>query len=341
MKTIPSGACASGVKFTVADFYEAGRERLRLTLLVGGKGLSREIEEPMANRPGLALTGFFEHYASKRLQVIGNSEHAYMQSLPKAKRLEVIEAMIAHGTMCVIFTNGRKPDLDEIPQAEERGIVLMSTPFPTGDFIHNLTFVLERLGAPRTSLYGTMVEVHGLGIMFEGHPGLGKSETALGLVKRGHALVADDMTCIRKDVANDMLFGSASDSTAGFMEIRGIGIMHIPSVFGISSVRGEKRLHLVVTFKLLNQIKGEIDRVGQVRHYKTILGVKIPQVVIPVSEGRDLVNLVETAAQQQKVLLSGCDPVHELSERLRLRAVPNKPSVEVENRKRKGKINGR
>ena len=196
----------------------------------------------------------------------------------------------------------------------------MTTPLKTRSFAHLSAFVLERLSAPTTSIYGTMVEVCGLGVLFEGDPGLGKSETALGLIKRGCALIADDLTCIRKEVGNNRLFGSASESTAGYMEIRGIGIMHIPSIFGVSAVRGEKVLELVVTFKRLQDVKGEIDRTGQTRRFKTILGVDVPNVVIPVSEGRDLVNLVETAAMQQKLLMSGADPVTELSERLRRRA---------------------
>ena len=199
-------------------------------------------------------------------------------------------------------------------------------------FTHHSAFVLEKLGAPRTSLYGTMIEVCGLGVLFEGDPGLGKSETALGLVKRGCALIADDLTCIRKDVANNLLFGSASDSTAGYMEIRGIGIMHVPSVFGVCAVRGEKRLQLVVSFRRLRDVKGEIDRIGQTRKVRTILGVDVPNIIIPVSEGRDLVNLVETAAMQQKLVMSGYDPVEELSERLRRRA----DAEELKKAKRKG-----
>ena len=150
--------------------------------------------------------------------------------------------------------------------------------------------------------------------------GFHKFETALGLIKRGCALIADDLTCIRKEVGSAVLFGSASDSTAGYMEIRGIGILHIPSLFGVAAVRGEKRLELVITFRRLQDVKGLIDRTGQTRHVKTILGVDVPNIVIPVSEGRDLVNLVETAAMQQKLLMSGMDPVEGLSERLRKRA---------------------
>ena len=196
----------------------------------------------------------------------------------------------------------------------------MTSPMKTRVFASLSAFVLERLAAPQTTIYGTFVEVCGLGVLFEGDPGLGKSETALGLIKRGCALIADDLTCIRKDVGNNLLFGSASDSTAGYMEIRGIGIMHVPSIFGVAAVRGEKRLHLIITFRHLRDVQGEIDRVEQTRRAKKILGVDVPNIIIPVSEGRDLVNLVETAAMQQKLLLGGANPIDELSERLKNRA---------------------
>jgi len=328
VKSLPSAESQQGVRFTIADFLEAGADRLRLSVALGGGSLSREIEEPMVNRPGLALTGFFEHFAWRRLQLFGNAETAYLRSLSDADRLGRIRSLAEHRAFCVIYTNGHRPRRDELEVAREFGVVVLESKLKTRDLSHHSAFVLERLGAPRASLYGTMIEVCGIGVMFEGDPGMGKSETALGLIKRGHALVADDLTCVRKDVANDMLYGSAADSTSGFMEIRGIGIMHVPSVFGINSVRGEKRLQLVVTFKRMKDIEGEIDRVGQTRRFKRILGVDVPQVVIPVSEGRDLVNLVETAAQQQKLIMSGHDPVNELSERLRRRAA----AVRTENR---------
>lgn len=339
MRSLPPSDCANGVRFTVADFIEAGRERLRLEVIAGGENLRREIEEPMVNRPGLALTGFYDHFAWRRLQLIGNAEHAYLRALSPEDRLKSLGSLFDHKAFCLIFTNGRRPLKDEVRLAEKSGVVVMVSPLKTRDFTHHSAFILEQLGAPRMSLYGTMIEVCGIGVLFEGDPGLGKSETALGLIKRGHALIADDLTCVRKDVANDVLYGSASDSTAGFMEIRGLGIMHVPSVFGINAVRGEKRLQLVVTFKRLKDIEGEIDRVGQTRRTTTILGVDIPQVVIPVSEGRDLVNLVETAAQQQKLIISGHDAVNELSERLHRRA-GEVPSVLPRKGKGKGGRNG-
>ena len=205
--------------------------------------------------------------------------------------------------------------------AEAAGAVILKTELLTRIFSHQCTFVLERLGAPKARLYGTTVEVAGLGVMLEGAPGLGKSETALGLIKRGNALVADDFTCLRKDMATNTLFASAAEATRNHMEIRGIGIIHVPSIFGVTAVCPEKRLDLVITFKSMKETEGELDRTGQDRMTRTILGVEIPQLIIPVAAGRDLVNLVETAAQQYKLLAAGYDAAAELDARLRARAV--------------------
>lgn len=320
MKTLPTRKSEKGNRFSVADFLEAGREKLSLTVLAGASDLERLVEEPIMNRPGLALTGFYDHFAPGRIQLIGKGEMSYLKSLSSEVRLARLKALAERKAFFFIFANGQKPDAAVLRLADEMNLIVMSTPLKTRLFANQSAFLLEKLAAPTTTIYGTMVEVNGLGVLFEGDPGLGKSETALGLIKRGNALIADDLTCLRKDVGNNLIFGSASESTEGYMEIRGIGIMHIPSLFGISAVRGEKRLQLIITFKHLREVKGEIDRIGQTRRTKTILGVDVPNVVIPVSEGRDLVNLVETATLQQKLLLAGMDPVTTLSERLRQRA---------------------
>ena len=334
MQHLPTNETANGVSFTVSDFLEAGRERLQLSVLVSGRGMSRVVEEPVVNRPGLALTGFFNDFAWGRLQIMGNAESAYMDSLDAPTRRKRFEALVDRKAHVFVYTDGHVPGEEVAEIASRAGAAVLATPLSTRVFTHQATFILENLGAPRMSIYGTMIEVCGLGVLIEGAPGLGKSETALGLIKRGSALIADDLTCVRKDVSTNFLFGSASDSTAGYMEIRGIGILHVPSVFGIDAVRGEKRLQLVITFKPLRDIRGEVDRIGQTRRTRTLLGVEIPNIIIPVSEGRDLVNLVETAAQQQKLIMAGYDPVARLSERLRKRA--EKPKAD----KRKGKRHG-
>lgn len=302
--------------FTLRDFVEAGRERLRLDVVVGGDGLTHEVLEPMCNRPGLALTGFYGCFAWRRLQVIGRAEQAYLESLPSGESLARFKALFDRGAYCIIFANGREmPDgLTEVAAAA--GAVVMRTDLLTREFFHQSTFVLETLRAPTVRIYATTVEVAGLGVMIEGAPGLGKSETALGLVKRGNALVADDFTCIRRDVATNALFASAREATRNYMEIRGIGIINVPKVFGVTAVRGEKRLDLVVSLRRLEDVAGELDRSGQERLTRNILGVEVPQITIPVSAGRDLVNLIETAAQQYKLLASGYDAVKDLDERL-------------------------
>jgi len=333
MKSLPAKTNEKEHVFSVADFYEAGHEKLSLSIVAGGDALDRTIEEPIVNRPGLALTGFYDHFAADRLQLIGKGEMAYLKSLSPLVRIERLRRLAERKAYLFIFTNGQKPDAEFLKLAKDYRLIVMTSPLKTRVFANLCAFVLERLAAPVTTIYGTMVEVCGLGVLFEGDPGLGKSETALGLIKHGCALIADDLTCIRKDVGNNLLYGSASESTEGYMEIRGIGIMHVPSLFGVTALRGEKRLQLLITFKRLKDVRGEIDRIGQTRRMKKILGVEVPNIIIPVSEGRDLVNLVETAAMQQKLLMSGADPVCALSKRLHSRA--DRLESEIINKKEK------
>jgi HPr kinase/phosphorylase len=297
----------------VCDYIRAQDPEVVSLIAMGKAGMERVPEDLLAARYMRAL---LQRDASFDLE----GEIAYLKSLPKKVCEERLKALVDLKAFCFIYTSGHLPSRQEIDFWKKSGAVVMVSQLATRVIANRGAFVLEKLAAPSTTIYGTMVEVGGLGVLFEGDPGLGKSETALGLIKRGCALVADDLTCIRKAIGNNLLYGSASESTAGYMEIRGIGIMHIPSIFGVNAVRGEKRLQLVVTFKHLKDVKGEIDRTGQTRHVKRILGVDVPNVIIPVSEGRDLVNLVETAAQQQRLILSGHDPVEELAEHLRRRA---------------------
>ena len=306
--------------FTLRAFVAEGAERLRMEVVVGGDGLEHEVLEPMCNRPGLALTGFYGFFAWRRIQVIGQAEQAYLDSLAPDVRLARVKALFDRGAYCLIFACGIEVPAVLASLAESAGVVVCRTERLTRIFFHQATFVLEKLRAPKMRLYGTTVEVAGLGVMLEGAPGLGKSETALGLIKHGNALVADDLTCLRKDVAANRLFAAASPATRNYMEIRGIGIIHVPSVFGVTAVRAEKELDLVVTLKSMKETEGELDRTGEERRTRTILGVEVPQITIPVAAGRDLVNLVETAAQQYKLLAAGHDAVKALDAQLCARA---------------------
>ena len=318
MVEIPKTPVAT--KFTLREFVAAGRERLKLSVVVDA-GLDHLVAEPMMYRPGLALTGFFGNFAHKRIQVVGKAERAYLASLGKAERMERLKALFDHGAYCIVFAAGMGVSEEIKDIARQAGGTILASPLLTRNLIHASTFVLESLSAPTVRLYATTVEVAGLGVMMRGDPGVGKSETAMGLIKRGNALVADDFTCLRKDVANNILYASAGGSTRNYMEIRGIGILHVPSIFGVTAVRAEKQLDLLVTFRRMEDVNGELDRVGDEWVTTEILGVPVPEIVIPVSVGRDLVNLVEIAAQQFKLRTAGYDPVAALDEQLKRRAL--------------------
>ena len=289
---------------TVGRFFEAGRERLGMKLVTGETGLMRTIIEPMPHRPGLALSGFFKHFAWKRIQVVGMAEYEYLSSMSADLRAERLAEVFAKKIPCMVFTRGKRIFPEAIELAKQHGVSILQSNMVTRHFIHAATFALEDLHAPSCRVHGTMLEVAGVGVLIEGKAGLGKSETALGLIKRGQALVADDLTQLRRDSSNCLL-GSAMGHTRDYMEIRGIGIIHVPSIFGVAAVRGEKQLDMVVTLKRQGEADAELDRTGLDELQREFLGVKVPQLVIPVAPGRDLVNLVETAAQEFKLRKSG------------------------------------
>ncbi len=297
-------------------FYEQGRERLSLELVAGGEGLDRVIREAALNRPGLALAGFYRYFARHRIQVIGLAEHAYLSALDAAERVARMEVLFHNRAPCVVFARGKRlfPELVEL--AERFRVPLLHTPMVTGHFMNAATIIMEDLTAPRCKVHGTMMEVVGLGVMLEGQPGIGKSETALGLIKRGHALVADDLTQLRCDNSGRLL-GAALAVTRHYMEIRGLGIIYVPSIFGAAAVRGEKHLDLVVTLMRQAEVDAEVDRCGDTQLFREFLGVRVPQVVLPVAPGRDLINIVETVAQEYKLRFSGQVAYRDLDERIK------------------------
>jgi len=301
---------------TVGQFLQAGSDRLELDLVAGKEGLGRVILEPILNRPGLALSGFYKHFANKRIQTIGMAEHAYLSSMPDEMRAERIVKLFSMRIPCMVFTRGKRVFPEVLKEAERDGVSVLRSGMVTRHFIHAATFVLEELLAPRCKVHGTMLEVAGVGVLIEGAAGMGKSETALGLIKRGHALVADDLTQLRRD-SNGKLFGAALPVTQFHMEIRGIGIIYVPAIFGAASVRGEKQVDLVVTLKRQGEADAELDRTGTEELRREFLGVRVPQLVLPVAPGRDLVNLVETAAQEHKLRMSGFVAVEALDARIR------------------------
>lgn len=299
---------------TVDSFFKTVREPLGLELVAGESGLGQRIGEPALNRPGLALSGFFDYFAARRVQVLGNAEIAYLTSLDKDERAQRLRAFFAQKVPCVVITRQRRvfPEMHEM--ADTNGIPLFRTKMITMHFINDATITMENLVAPRMSVHGTMVEILGIGVLIEGKPGMGKSETALGLIKKGHSLVADDITQLRLDSAH-LLIGTPVDVTRYHMEIRGLGIVHVPSLFGVAAVQEEKRLDLMATLCAESEID-ELDRSGQTRRTRNIMGIDVPQVMIGVKPGRDLVSLVETAALDYKLRRLGHDAAKELDDKL-------------------------
>ena len=305
-------------KVTVQDLLDRGHDRLRLRVFSTADQLGRIVREPALHRPGLALAGFFKHFAQHRIQVIGLAEYDYLASLSKRLRADRLEQLFGRHVPAVVFARGKHP-FDEVgPLSERYGVPVLVTPLITREFQNVATVLLEDLSARRCRVCGTLLEVAGLGLLLEGPAGIGKSETALGLIKRGHALVSDDMTEVRLS-GSGTLVGSAVTLTRHYMEIRGIGIIHVPSLFGAASVAAEKPLDLIVTLRRQPDADAEADRIGEARLHTGIVGIRLPQIVIPVAPGRDLVNIVETAALEWRLRQAGQVAARDLDERIKRR----------------------
>lgn len=299
---------------TVGDFLKAGQDRLGLELVAGAAGVSHRIDEAAMNRPGLALTGFYQYFAPRRIQILGHAEMAYLASLSQSERHSRLKQLFSQHVPCVVVTRRHRvlPELMEL--AEKFKTCVFRTPLVTKLFINSATMVMENLMAPHMVMQGTMVEILGVGVLLVGKAGVGKSETALALIKKGHCLVSDDVTALRVDSSGDVI-GAPVGVTRYHMEIRGLGIIHVPSLFGVASVRNEKKLNLVISLCTPDAVADE-DRSGQNGVVRTILGVRIPSIEIPVAPGRDVANIVEVAALDQMLKLLGHDAAKELDEKL-------------------------
>jgi HPr kinase/phosphorylase len=310
----PDGSEAHGSAVSVSEFLQHGHESLHMELVAGEAGLAHRIKEAAINRPGLAFTGFYHYFAHRRVQVLGLAEHSFLSALPGGERETRLREFFSKKVPCVVLSRNRRVFPEIRGLAEEYRVPVLRTKMVTKDFINAATIMMENLMAPRVNIQGTMVEIMGIGVLIEGKPGMGKSETALGLIKRGHALVSDDITALRLD-SSGRVIGMPVSVTRYHMEIRGLGIVHVPSLFGVASVREEKKLDLVATLFEPGTREDE-HRGGEVRPVRTLLGLPIPQVLIRVAPGRDLVNLIETAALDHKLRRLGHDAAKELDDKL-------------------------
>jgi HPr kinase/phosphorylase len=305
---------ANVAPLTVGEWYTRHSEALQLRLLGPAVGFDRVIREPTINRPGLALSGFFAYFAVKRIQVLGSAELSYLRSLPRDEVRARAKELFSRTIPCIVISRGTNPPKAVLEEAANHGVAVFRTPMITMRFINSATILLESDFAPTVSEYGSMVDILGIGVMIRGASGIGKSECVLGLIERGYSLVSDDMTRLRAIEGRDLI-GTAPELTRHHMEVRGIGIINVTSIFGISSTRLEKRLDLIVTLKDWQELE-EVDRIGLEQEFYEILGILVPHVTIPVRTGRDLARLIEVAALDQKLKSMGQNSALEFNERL-------------------------
>ena len=298
---------------TVGDFFEKFGSDLKLEHQNEGIGLDREILEPSLNHPGLALAGFLSYFAYKRIQVCGNSEQSYLSKLSSEESIERFSAMCQCDIPCIVNSREKMLSPELLKVASDHGIAVFSTPMVTMQFINAATLKLEKAFAPTTNRHGCMVDFRGVGVLIMGDSGVGKSEIALGLLERGGALVADDLVTIKN--VNGELTASSKEFSRGFIEMRGIGIINVANVFGLGSIRVEKRLDLVITLKPYADLN-KVDRLGVNRKTYTILDKEITHVEIPVAPGRDTTRLVAVTCLDQQLRNMGYDMAAEFNQRL-------------------------
>ena len=312
----------NGKTVPVKRFYTEQANSLGLKLLAGASGLDRIIREPTVNRPGLVMTGFTRYFAYKRVQVIGNAEAFYLKSLSAEQREKLYATFFSYRLPCVVFSRNLHPDKLFLKAAEKADVPIFKCPLITMKFINLATLSLEMMFAPSGTDIGSMIDILGVGVIIRGESGIGKSESILALIERGYSLVSDDITKVTLVDGKDVI-GTSAELMRNHMEVRGIGIINVAAMFGVKSIRGEKKVDLVITLKSWNDVP-DVDRVGMEQEYVKILNVDIPHITIPVRPGRDLARLIEVAAFQAKLKASGYNSAKELNDRLIAQMAANK-----------------
>src|SRR5438270_11962637 len=265
---------------TVEGFYNSHAEKLHMKLEGPGVGFHRKIREPTINRPGLALSGFYTYFAEKRVQVLGAAEHSYLKSLLSSVRVKRFRELCERKIPCLVMSRGFHLAPELLAVTAEAKIAVFRTPMITMKFINAATIALEMDFSPTVTEFGSMVDILGIGVLIRGASGIGKSECVLGLIERGYSLVADDVTRL-KSLEGRELIATAPELTRYHMEVRGIGIVNVVSIFGVGAIRVEKRLDLVVTLREWAELE-EVDRIGLDQEYYEILKLKVPHLQIPV-----------------------------------------------------------
>jgi HPr kinase/phosphorylase len=289
---------------TVSEFLAHAPPHLELRLLAGLEGIAtHQLTVARIQKLGLALAGFAHYIHPGRLQIVGQSEIWYLGQLEAERRREAIDNLALEKISCVLVTKGLEPPLELIEAAEAASLPLLSTPVISSVAIDNVTQCLQEMLAPLIMRHGVLIDIYGLGVLIEGASGIGKSECALDLIARGHRLVSDDVVEVRR-IGAERLLGTAPELLREHLEIRGLGIINIRDLFGVSSISAAKNIDLSIMLERWDEAS-EVDRLGIDARAIDILGVNVPQVLIPVSPGRNLSTLVETAVRVQLLRVRG------------------------------------
>lgn len=281
------------------------------TLWADGDG-TLEITTSDVNRPGLALTGFFDYFTADRVQIIGKHEMTYlMTALDDAQRYTALDKLLERPFPCLILSRGMEPPQGLLQLAVKHCRPIFRSPLVTNKLISAAAAYLNRVLAPRMTAHGVLMDVYGVGLMITGASGIGKSETALELIRRGHRLVADDLVEIWRPGA-DQLLGASPENIRHFMEVRGIGIINVRQMFGIGSVMTQKSIEMVAHMEAWDNAK-HYDRIGMAEDTEEMLEVKLPRLAVPVTPGRNLAIIMEVAARNQRLKTMGYHPAVELN----------------------------
>jgi HPr kinase/phosphorylase len=313
----PLGSPVIRRTLTVAQVLERKSVSLALELLTDERGLARVISRPDISSPGLVLTGFTERFPSDRIQVLGETEVAFLSSLDHDRRRAALELFLSFEIPVVFLTKGQAAPPPLLDLANDRGIPIVRTQLRTAEFYTRVKPFLEDQFAPTTTIHGSLADVYGVGLLFTGKSGVGKSEAVLDLVERGHRLVADDVVIASRH-GTEILIGRGHELQRHHMEIRGVGIIDIASLFGIRSIRQQKRIEVIVHLESWDE-NSHYDRTGLDPESVDILGVDVPRVVVPLNPGKNITVITEVVALNHLLKYAGVDSAALFDNRLRRR----------------------
>ncbi|HWZ57484.1 MAG TPA: HPr(Ser) kinase/phosphatase [Gemmatimonadaceae bacterium] len=298
---------------TVGRLVELVRETLELDQ-VGTGGLEREITSAEISGPGIVLAGYMERFVGNRLQVLGETEVSYLNSLPHESRVDILTRFLSFPIPALFITKGQTPPAGLTDIAAAAGVAVLISQLKTNEFYRRLWPVLEDLFAPTTTIHGSLADVFGVGLLFIGKSGIGKSECVLDLVERGHRLVADDLV-IASRRGNDVLIGRGHELQRHFMEVRGIGLVDVRAIFGVRAVRQQKRIEVVVQLEEWDS-EAVIDRTGLDGVTMTILDIPIPKITVPLNPGKNITVVAEVIAMNHLLRYSGINTAEAFNDRL-------------------------